>query len=183
MKVIIGLGNPGKQYQNNRHNAGWLVLDALTKDLNLVDNWQNQFQSETLDTTINGQKVILMKPQTFMNDSGKAVKEIVNFYKLNPATDIIVLHDEVDLPFGTARFTASSSSAGQNGVQNIIDELGTQDFYRIRIGVETRESRAEMGTRDFVLQNFTVDELKRLKEEIFAKIKVAINKFIGDDLN
>jgi PTH1 family peptidyl-tRNA hydrolase len=178
MKLIIALGNPGPHYQYNRHNAGWLVLDMLTADLKLTDKWKKQFQSEIMETSIDGQKVILVKPQTFMNDSGLAVKELVKYYKLNLSTDIVVLHDDVDLPFGTIRATDSSSSAGQNGVQNIIDELGTQDFHRIRIGVETRESREQMGTRDFVLQNFAPNELEKLKNEAFPKIKTEVERFI-----
>ena len=150
----------------------------LIADLKISENWKKQFQSEILETSIDDQKTVLMKPQTFMNESGLAVKEIVNYCKLNPAADILVLHDDVDLPFGTIRATDSSSSAGQNGVQNIIDELGTQDFHRIRIGMETRESREQMGTRDFVLQNFTKDELEKLKTEIFPKIKTEITRFL-----
>ncbi len=179
MKIIIALGNPGPQYQNNRHNAGWIALDLLVADLQLGENWKKQFHSETLDASINDQRVILVKPQTFMNESGLAVKEIVNFYKLDPTKDIIVLHDEVDLPFGTIRTTSSSSSAGQNGVQNIIDQLSMQDFHRIRIGVETRESREQMPTRDFVLQNFTPDELEILKKEIYPKIKTELGRFVN----
>ncbi len=177
MKIIVALGNPGPQYQNNRHNAGWMALDLLVTDLQLGDSWKTQFHSETLDASINNEKVLLVKPQTFMNESGLAVKEIVNFYKLDPTKDIIVLHDEVDLPFGTIRTTPSSSSAGQNGVQNIIDQLSMQDFHRIRIGVETRESREQMPTRDFVLQNFTTQELEILKKEVYPKIKVEIENF------
>ena len=179
MKIIVGLGNPGDKYKNNRHNVGFLAVNFLDGQLGTGDGqWEDKFQSGIREIASWDEKVILMKPRTFMNDSGKAVAEIVNFYKLNPAADIIVLHDEVDLPFGTIRATKSSSSAGQNGVQSIIDELGTQNFHRIRIGVETRESRAQMDTRDFVLQNFSPDELKKLQAETFPKVKEEIEKFL-----
>jgi PTH1 family peptidyl-tRNA hydrolase len=179
MKIIIGLGNPGEKYKNNRHNVGFLAVNYLYEKFGVENGgWQDKFQSGILEIPHSGQKIVLMKPQTFMNDSGKAVREIINFYKLDPSKDIIVLHDEVDLPFGTIRTTKSSSSAGQNGVQNIIDELGSQDFSRIRIGVETRESRAQMDTRDFVLQNFTPEETKKLQDEIFPKVKEEVEKFL-----
>jgi len=179
MKLIIGLGNPGKKYEQTRHNVGFMAIDALLGNWKLeIGNFQNNFESEVWQHMLNDEKIVLVKPQTFMNDSGRAVKEMVNFYKLDPAKDILVLHDEVDLPFGSIRTTESSRSAGQNGVQNIIDELGTQDFHRIRIGVETRGSRNQLGTRDFVLQNFTGDELRTLEKEIFPKIKTEVDRFL-----
>ena len=179
MKIIAGLGNPGKQYEHNRHNVGFLAINFLIKNLGFkILDFKNWNHSLVLETTNQNIKVLFIKPQTFMNNSGQAIKEITLFYKLNPAKDILVLHDEVDLPFGSIRLTASSSSAGQNGVQNIIDELGTQDFNRLRIGVETRESRAVMGTRDFVLQNFTKAELAKLESEILPQLKSKVEEFI-----
>lgn len=177
MKIIVGLGNPGQQYSHNRHNVGFLAIDFLLKDIG-SSNCQSKFKAQICEVHFGSQKTFFIKPQTFMNNSGETVKEIAQFYKLDPSTDILVLHDEVDLPFGTIRSTASASSAGQNGVQNIIDVLGTQDFHRIRIGVETRESRAEMDTRDFVLQNFTNVELEKLTKEIFPAIALQVKKFI-----
>ena len=179
MKIIIALGNPGTKYEKTRHNVGWLILDLLIAGFELQNtNWQNKFNSEILETSIKGQKFIFMKPQTFMNESGTAVKSIIDFYKLDPSRDILVLHDEVDLPFGTIRSTDSSSSAGQNGVQDIIDKLGSQNFHRTRIGVETRASRTEMDTKDFVLSNFSDEEIKKLQEEVFPKVKLEISRFV-----
>ncbi len=125
MKVIVGLGNPGKSYEHNRHNVGFLAVDYLVELYKISEKFYEKFNSSVVESRVDDQKVLFAKPLTFMNESGIAVQEMVHFYKLNVATDIIVLHDEVDLPFGTVRATSSSSSAGQNGVQNIIDQLGT----------------------------------------------------------
>lgn len=113
-----------------------------------------------------------------MNLSGQAVKHIADFYKVDLAKDILILHDEVDLPFGKIKLTSSSSAAGHNGVQNIIDEFGSKDFHRIRIGVESRESRHDMPTDAFVLRPFLHNELERLDSEIFPKVSEHIKNFI-----
>lgn len=171
MKIIVGLGNPGSNYEQTRHNAGWLVLDSY---LGQKTGWEQKFHSEILRDG----EVVFIKPQTFMNESGTTVSQIANFYKIDPSRDLLVIHDEVDLPFGTIRTTSSSSPAGHNGVKDIIEKLGTQDFYRIRIGVESRPSRDIMPTDAFVLQNFTDEELNKLNKEIFPKVKMEIEKFL-----
>ncbi len=162
MQLIIGLGNPGKEYAKTRHNAGFMALDYLAglPEVKVVSE-TNKFDSVIKEFVVegSGEKNFLVYPQTFMNDSGKAVKQILNFYKLGPE-NILVLHDEIDLPLGTLKFTEDSSAAGHNGVKSLIDELGTQAFRRIRIGVESRQSREEMPTEKFVLQNFSEEELK-----------------------
>jgi PTH1 family peptidyl-tRNA hydrolase len=184
MKIIVALGNPGEKYKNTRHNAGWLVLDQLVKSEKLkVESWESKFNSKILasdhsDTFVGSDRLLLVKPQTFMNNSGQAVAEVVNFYKVDVAKDLLVIHDEIDLPFGSLRYTESSSPAGHNGVKDIIEKLGTQDFHRIRIGVESRPSRDVIPTEAFVLQNFTDDEIKKLQEEIFPKVEEQIRKFI-----
>ena len=109
-----------------------------------------------------------------MNESGEAVKAICDFYKIDVSKDLLIIHDEVDLPLGTIRVTDSSSAAGHNGVQDIIEKLGTQDFHRLRVGVESRPSREHLPTEAFVLQNFTAEELQKLKEEIFPQAKIEI---------
>ena len=179
MKTIIGLGNPGNKYQNTRHNVGFLAIDYLLQKWNLVNQHaKNNFDSQIWESLYEEEKILIIKPQTYMNDSGKGVKKFCDFYKLTPQTDILVLHDEVDLPFGVIRSTANSSSAGQNGVQNTIDQLGTQEFHRLRIGVETRESRSQIPTRDFVLSNFTPEELQHLQKEVFFKTLEVVESFI-----
>jgi PTH1 family peptidyl-tRNA hydrolase len=189
MKIIVGLGNPGERYKNTRHNAGFLAVDFILKfDGYMAARPSHEFKSE-VHTLISptaasgqredGQKIIFLKPQTYMNDSGQALKVICNFYKLDYAKELLVLHDEVDLPFGTYRFTDSSSAAGHNGVKSIIENLGTQDFARIRIGVENRANREQMPTDAFVLQDFTPDELQKLNSDIFPKIKDEVEKFLA----
>jgi len=153
MKLIVGLGNPGKKYEKTRHNIGFRVVDEIIKS----------------------QKVLLLKPQTYMNESGKAVKSLTTKYKLQ-TTDIVVVHDDVDLPFGTIRLSKDSSSAGHKGVQSIIDELETKDFTRIRIGINPTKPAASFASgrarqnenllAGFVLKNFTKDEEKQLPEII-----------------
>jgi PTH1 family peptidyl-tRNA hydrolase len=123
-------------------------------------------------------KVIFLKPQTYMNDSGQALKVICNFYKIGISDDLLIIHDEVDLPFGAVRMTDSSSSAGHNWVQSIIDNLGTQDFHRLRIGVEARAHREDMPTDAFVLQNFSEEELKKFNADVLPEVKKQIEKFL-----
>jgi PTH1 family peptidyl-tRNA hydrolase len=180
MKLIVGLGNPGEKYKNTRHNAGFLALDFLLNDGDgfMTAKPSHEFKSEMFTWGAGDKKVIFLKPQTYMNDSGQALKVICNFYKLDFAKDLLVLHDEVDLPFGMVRTTPSSSDAGHNGVKSIIENLGTQDFHRIRIGVEARQSRNDMPTDSFVLQDFTDEELAKLKTDVFPKVKEEIEKFI-----
>lgn len=182
MKIIVGLGNPGEKYKNTRHNAGFLALDFILNegDSFMTAKPSNEFKSEMHTwQDESGQKIIFLKPQTYMNDSGQALKVICNFYKLDLAKELLVIHDEVDLPFGTIRGTDSSSAAGHNGVQSIINDLGTQDFHRLRIGVDTRASRNDLPTDAFVLQNFTDDELQKLQADVFPKVKQEIEKFLG----
>lgn len=181
MKMIVSLGNPGTKYEHTRHNAGFLALDWLLTTYNIQHTtWDKKYDSKILETKINKQKILFVKPVTYMNDSGKAVVEIINFYKVDVKNDLLIIHDDSDLPLGTIRLTDSSSSAGHNGVQDIIDKLGTQGFHRIRIGVESRDSRKDMPTEAFVLQNFTDNELAKLQADVFPKIKKEIEKFIGN---
>ncbi len=181
MKLIVALGNPGETYKYTRHNAGFLVLDYLLQDDGFITAVpSHEFKSEMATWGNNGQKVIFMKPQTYMNDSGQAMKVICNFYKLDFAKDLLVVHDEVDLPLGELRLSVNSSAAGHNGVQSIIDNLGTQDFARLRIGVETRTDKSIPPTDAFVLQNFSDEEMKKLQDEVFLKAKAEIEKFIGN---
>jgi PTH1 family peptidyl-tRNA hydrolase len=169
MQIIVGLGNPGEQYKNTRHNAGWLALDYMVSSGDFAKlSETKKFDAVIWEVAVarstdgaNDGKILFVYPHTFMNNSGDAVAKIIDYYKVSP-TDLLVIHDEVDLPLGTIKFTAGSSAAGHNGVQSIIDALRTQDFRRIRIGIEARESREMLPTDAFVLQQFTPDEMKQL---------------------
>lgn len=134
MKLIIGLGNPGKQYENTRHNSGFKVLDAIAKNSN-VDITQNKFKSLIAQTRIGNESVLLMKPQTYMNLSGEALIQAVNFYNIE-TKDILVIYDDLDLPVGKIRLREKGSAGGQNGMKNIIQHLHTQEFPRIRVGID-----------------------------------------------
>jgi peptidyl-tRNA hydrolase, PTH1 family len=159
MKLIIGLGNPGKQYENTRHNTGFMALDEIQKASNFPEfEFNKNFNAEVSK----GKEVILAKPQTFMNLSGQSVRSILDFYKLSP-DDITIIHDDKDIALGEYRIASDSSSAGHNGVQNIIDSLGTQNFKRIRIGIGTD---SQIPTEDFVLQKFSDEELEKIKNVV-----------------
>lgn len=165
MKLIIGLGNPGEKYKNTRHNVGFEFLDKLKTEWNFpIFEFNNKFNSELskglYEIRDTRYEILLVKPQTFMNLSGVAVRSILDFYKLSP-DDILVIHDDKDIALGEYRLANDSSSAGHNGVQNIIDNLGTQNFKRIRIGVG---AETNLPAEDFVLQKFSDEELEMIKK-------------------
>jgi peptidyl-tRNA hydrolase, PTH1 family len=177
MKIIIGLGNPGDKYQHTRHNVGFLAVDFYLRDKDPIQ-CASKFAAQICELHFGSTKVYFVKPTTFMNLSGTAVREIAQFYKADMQRDVLVIHDEKDLPFGTIRATESSSSAGHNGVQNIIDETGNQDFHRIRIGIETRPPDSPLPTDAFVLEKFSTAELTELEQKVFPEISKHIDGFI-----
>jgi len=134
VKLIVGLGNPGAEYELTPHNLGFLVVDRMAEHHN-VEVRNRQCRALTARTTIGQEQVVLAKPETFMNLSGDSVRELVSKLEVVPEADLIVIQDELDLPFGTLRVHRNRSSAGHNGIESIIDSLGTKDFVRIRIGV------------------------------------------------
>ena len=163
MKVVIGLGNPGKKYEKTRHNIGFIAVDNLRKKMNISDE-REKFQALVSEKNIDGEKVIFLKPQTFMNLSGNSVIEIVNFYKLDPKKDIIVIYDDMDLSFGDIRIREKGSSGGHNGIKSIISHIG-EEFIRIKCGIGVKEKDAV----EHVLGEFNQTEQKDL-EEILEKI-------------
>ncbi len=181
MKIIVGLGNPGEKYKHTRHNAGFLALDFILNDGDgfMQAKPSREFKSEMFSLQLNKEKLIFLKPQTYMNDSGQALRVICNFYKLDLNQDLLVIHDEVDLPFGAVRLCSGSSAAGHNGVQSIIDNLGTQAFQRLRIGIENRTLKNNLPTEAFVLQDFTADEEAKLSDDVFPRVKLEVEKFLG----
>lgn len=156
MKVVIGLGNPGKKYEKTRHNIGFIVVDSLRKKFNLSDE-REKFQALVSEKNIDGEKVIFFKPQTFMNLSGNSIIEIINFYKLDPKKDIIVIYDDMDLPFGDIRIREKGSSGGHNGIKSIISHIG-EEFIRIKCGIGAKERDAI----EHVLGEFNQTEQKEL---------------------
>jgi len=166
MYLITGLGNPGIKYEKTRHNAGFDVIGEIVDKYNLKLKNYPKFQSYIAETKIANEKIILAMPLTYMNNSGLAVSRLSNFYKLNPE-NIIVIHDDIDLPFGKIRISFSSSDGGHNGVTSIIASLGTKNFIRVRIGIGNEISNAQkIPLEKFVLQKFSTNELKSLSDEM-----------------
>ncbi len=152
IKLIVGLGNPGPEYELNRHNIGWLAIDTFDKISS--NNWKAKFKGHYTDTNINGEKVYFLKPDTFMNLSGESVGPLCQFFKIKP-TEILVLHDELDIPFGQIHFKSGGGLAGHNGLKSMAKVLGTQDFHRLRIGIG-RPDRGSVAS--WVLSNFPTEQ-------------------------
>lgn len=165
MKLVIGLGNPGKKYAKTRHNLGFMAINFLREKLDAPKFKLNKKCNAEVSKT---DSFILAKPQTFMNNSGEAAIAILSFYKLTSA-DLTVIHDDLDFDFGKIKAGAGHGAAGHNGVKSIIELLGTKDFNRVRLGLGRPPSH--IPPEDYVLQNFSPDELKQLPE-IFKKISV-----------
>ncbi len=171
MKLIIGLGNPGTKYDNTRHNIGFMFIDYMAAAYHTNFSSKDNYKSATI--TIGGEKVILLKPQTFMNLSGEAVQNIMNFYKLKP-NNILVIYDDLDIEFGKLRIKDNSSSGGHNGIKNIISHLHTQQFMRIKIGINSPHKK---DVKTFVLSKFNKQELQ-MTTDIFNKVLAATEQFI-----
>ena len=170
MILIIGLGNPGKKYEKTRHNVGFQAVDILAKK----EKWTKSKKNNCfyIKKQINNKNVELIKPMTFMNDSGKAIKSVQK--KHNTLTkEIIVIHDDIDIPVGTIRISENSSSAGHKGVQSIIQELGTKEFIRIRIGIrqETNNFISKTPIEKFVLKRFSLQEKKEIEKSINLSVQ------------
>jgi PTH1 family peptidyl-tRNA hydrolase len=163
MKAIVGLGNPGKEYANTRHNAGFLAIDFLRSELNFPEFEASKHFGVVSEGMIRGERVFLLKPATYMNVSGKSVASLLGFYKMEPG-DILVISDDIDQEFGKIRYREKGSSGGQNGIKSIIETLGTENFSRIKIGIG-RDDRFEVS--DWVLSRFSKTELGEL-ENIFS---------------
>ena len=153
MKLIVGLGNPGKEYENTRHNIGFIFIDNFAKSLN-VNIDKKKFDGLYNEVNINNEKVILLKPQTYMNLSGESIIKFVNFYKIN-IEDILIINDDLDLDFGRIRLRMNGSSGGHNGLKNIILHLGTTDFKRLKVGISNDKNR---DTKDYVLGKFSKED-------------------------
>lgn len=170
--LIVGLGNPGDEYKNTRHNAGFCTIDLICKGLK-IELDKKKYNALYTIYKANDNKYIFVEPQTFMNSSGEAVSKLCNFYKVD-CKDVIVIYDDMDLPIGKVRLRNSGSSGGHNGMKSIIGLLGTEDFKRIRLGI-SKDPKIEV--IDYVLGRFKGEELKLFKES-HKKAKEAIEYFI-----
>jgi peptidyl-tRNA hydrolase, PTH1 family len=176
--LVVGLGNPGKKYEFTRHNTGYMCLDsyALKNDLKIN---RIRFKSLTGDTTIAGHRCLFIKPQTFMNNSGEAVREAADFYKI-PIENIIVVFDDVSLPFGIMRVRKSGSDGGHNGLKSIIYHLHSDNFPRVKVGIGAKP-HPEMELADWVLSSFSKEELTNLRS-IAEKAQGAIELMVDGNI-
>ncbi len=158
MKVVIGLGNPGRKYVGTRHNVGFEVLGLLAQR-HVAEPPRVKFDAEVTEVQVAGERLLLVAPQTFMNLSGRAVRQVMDFYKLNPP-DVLLICDDLNLPHGQLRLRASGSAGGQKGLQDTINHLGTQDFARLRIGIGRPPGRVSAAS--YVLQPFSVSDRESL---------------------
>lgn len=170
MKLIVGLGNPGEEYENTRHNIGYIFIDNFADSLGIKIE-KKKFNGLYAETIINGEKVILVKPLSYMNLSGEVVIKFVNFYKIN-VEDILVISDDLDLEVGKIRLRPQGSSGGHNGLKNIALHLNTEEFKRLRIGISNNKL---IDTKDYVLGKFSKEN-----REIIDSIKDDINSLLND---
>jgi PTH1 family peptidyl-tRNA hydrolase len=184
--LLIGLGNPGREYRDNRHNVGFMLIDRLAVRLD-ARGMKVQSKAIVITAVYQERKLILAKPQTYMNLSGHSAQGLLNFYKV-PVENVIVAHDDLDLPFGTIRIRPKGGPGGQKGMASTIEQLGTNGFPRLRIGIGRPPGR--MDPSAYVLQNFSKDEFKNLSEIIdraadaalefvVSGVNAAMNKYNG----
>lgn len=169
MLLIIGLGNPGKEYEMTRHNCGFMVIDALQKKLQVECN-QNKFKGLYGKTKYKGEDVILLKPQTYMNNSGESVQQFMNFFKIS-VDDILVVYDDLDMPVGKLRLRTSGSAGGHNGIKSIISHVGGQNFKRIRVGIDRHPYQKVV---DYVLSRFSKEETPFIEEGVDRATKAVL---------
>ena len=176
--LIIGLGNPGAEYRQNRHNIGFMVIDQLAQVLS-IPLQRVKFKAITGTGKFEGRRVILAKPQTYMNASGESVGPLSRYFKV-PLNQLMVVHDDLDIPFGSLRIRPMGGTSGQKGMKSIVEKLGSQDFPRMRIGIGRPPGR--MDPADYVLQNFKNEELAT-RDEVLDSATAAIKLFILEGLD
>lgn len=173
MKLVVGLGNPGKEYKNTRHNIGFMILDNYLGKVNWKTKMENYYYMEE----VNGEQIMYIKPLTYMNLSGLAVSKIVNFYKID-MKDILVIQDDLDMEIGSYKIKRNSSSGGHNGIKSIIAELNSEEFGRLKIGIG---KSIQISSDKYVLGKFSTDELNKIYENMDA-FKNIIKTFIDNSI-
>ena len=173
MKLIVGLGNPGKEYENTRHNIGFMIINEYIKEKN-INSAKEKFSGIYYETMINEEKVILLKPQKYMNLSGEVVRDFVNFFKID-IDNILVFSDDLDMPCGKIKLKFSGSCGGHNGLRNIEQNLNTRDYKRCKIGIANNKL---IETKDYVLGKFTKNE-KELLDVSIKKGVAIIEEFVS----
>ncbi len=169
LKVIVGLGNPGSKYSETRHNAGFWFVEEVARKYSAVFHQEKKFHGEVAKVSVDGTGIWLLKPNTFMNGSGLSVKSLLSFYRIT-AEQLLVAHDEIDLPPGTVKLKLSGGHGGHNGLRDIISQLGSKDFHRLRIGVGHPGSKDQVV--DYVLRNSSRDDRILIDNDIDAAVRV-----------
>ncbi len=175
-KLVVGLGNPGARYANSRHNIGFMIADRFAR-AHEVDFARKRFNAQIAEGDLSGQRILLVKPQTFMNLSGDAVGKLFAFYKIAPH-DLLVIYDDLDLPLGKMRLRSRGSAGGHHGMESIIARIGTSDFPRLRVGIGRPDPDADI---DHVLGSFDVAE-RAMMDETFARAVDAIDTWLADGI-
>lgn len=178
MKLIFAQGNPEPKYKSSRHNLGCRVLNAFAKESKIKWLESSKFKSHIAELTTGAEKVLLVKPDTFYNETGPAVKKLVDFYKLDIKDDLLIVHDDLALPFGTIRIRKQGSDAGNNGIKSINTHLG-DEYHRIKIGIKNEKSDL-IDDADFVLAKFSREESKQLDETVIPHVVRLITEFIEE---
>ena len=178
MYIIVGLGNPGQKYEGTRHNIGFSAITTLADEYNIsVDS--NKHKAYIGKGTIDGQKVILVKPVTYMNLSGESIRELVNYYKINPKEELIVIYDDIHLDPGKLRIRAKGSAGGHNGIKSVIQLLETQEFIRVRIGVGGKLPGRDLA--EHVLSRFPIEEEAIMRESLRNAAEAC--RIMSEDIN
>lgn len=186
MWLIVGLGNPGPKYGLTRHNVGFLALDSFLQSLvagtpsGVAPSWQEEMKALTVKLKIDDQSVVLVKPQTFMNKSGESVVPLLHYYKVEQE-NLIVLHDDIDQPFGGLKLQKNRGHGGHNGIRSISEQLGNQDYLRVKIGVG-RPPHPDMEVADYVLGRFSEEEQKQLPE-FLSRVGDSVESLLFDGLS
>lgn len=174
MKIVFAQGNPGTEYTHTRHNVGFLLIDAYARAHDAQFTQRSKFHADIAEVAVRGEKVLLVKPTTFYNETGQSARALLDFYKLDPARDFLVIHDDLALPFGTIRTRDKGSDAGNNGVKSLNAHIGEQ-HNRIRVGIYN-ELRDRMHDADFVLARFSEDE-KNALTDVYKHVSQFIDNF------
>lgn len=177
MRLIVGLGNPGKNYESTRHNVGFMTVDNIAKHYNAEFRLESKLKGMLASINIKGEKTYLLKPMTYMNLSGESIRAVVNFYKI-PVEEIIIICDDLDSKTGRVRLRANGSSGGHNGLKSIEAHLGTQEYKRIKIGIDRSNV---IPVIDWVLQKFSNDEMALINQAIETSSKACIDFIEGKD--
>jgi PTH1 family peptidyl-tRNA hydrolase len=177
--LLVGLGNPGTRYAQTRHNVGFVVADQIVRDTG-VGTWREKFSGHLADAEVGGQRVLALKPMTYMNESGRSVGAAASFYKI-AASDVVVVHDELDLPFATVRLKFGGGEAGNNGLRSISQHLGTKDYVRLRIGIGKPPPGFKGSGADFVLEGFSSAERAQLGD-VVERARDAVALLVGRGL-